>query len=117
MPPAFSASRAGATQEASGHGSSGTFGKDMKRLAAFLVLLLTASAHADTADSLPEGMTRLGPKMRDVAPVLDKLMERNSPDERLPHYTVWTLYGQNDTSVYLTHDSKGNICGALAAFF
>jgi hypothetical protein len=57
--------------EASRDRSSGTFGKDMKRLAAFLVLLLTASAHADTADSLPEGMTRLGPKMRDVAPVLD----------------------------------------------
>lgn len=89
----------------------------MKRLAVFLVFLLTVSARADSADSLTEGMTRLGLKMRDVAPVLDKLMERNPPDERFPHYTVWTLYGQNDTSVYLTHDTKGNICGAFFQFY
>jgi len=36
-------------------------------------LTTMGSAHADTADSLTEGLTRLGLKMRDVAPALDKL--------------------------------------------
>jgi hypothetical protein len=89
----------------------------MKPLVTLLLLLLIGSAHADTADSLTEGLTQLGLKMRDVAPTLDKLMERSPPDERFPHYTVWTLYGQNDTSVYLTHDSTGNIYGATFQFY
>ena len=38
MPPAFSASRAGVTPEASGHGSSGTFGKKMRR-SSFIFLI------------------------------------------------------------------------------
>lgn len=86
-------------------------------LVTFFIVLLNVSAQPDTADSITEGMTPLGVKIQEVAPILDKLMERNPPDERFPHYTVWTLYGQNDTSVYLTHDSAGNIYGAFFQFY
>lgn len=90
----------------------------MKTFGALLaIFMITTALRADTAESLTEGMLRLGPKMAEVTPVLDKLMERNAPDERFPHYTVWTLYGQNDTSVYLTHDSTGHIYEAFFQFY
>jgi len=90
----------------------------MKTFAALLLIfMIVPSLRADTAESLTENMPRLGPKMAEVAPILDKLMERNSSDHRFPQYTVWTLNGQNDTSVYLTHDSKGNIYAAFFQFY
>jgi hypothetical protein len=53
MPPAFSASRAGATQEASGHGSSGTFGNQMKPLLAILFACFAAVASSRGEDPEP----------------------------------------------------------------
>lgn len=54
MPPAFSASRAGVTPEASGHGSSGTFGRKMYyALATFMSL-----QHSIHINALPEEIFR-----------------------------------------------------------
>jgi hypothetical protein len=89
----------------------------MKTFATLLMTFMAVtSLRADSADSF-DGVPRLGPTMAEVAPILDKLMERNAPDHRFPDFTVWTLYGQNDTSVYLTHDLQGNIYRAFFQFY
>ncbi|HEY8898993.1 MAG TPA: hypothetical protein VIM61_01070 [Chthoniobacterales bacterium] len=89
----------------------------MKFFYAVILLCTLHRAYCETPDELTADLHPLGVSMKEVAPALDKLMERNDPDERFPHYTVWTLHGQNDTSVYITHDSHGKIYGAFFQFY
>lgn len=77
--------------------------------AAALILSFWFAVSASAAD--------LGVTVKQVGPTLDKLLERSPKDHRHPHLTVWTLYGQADTSVYLTHNPEGVISAVMIQFY
>ncbi len=62
------------------------------------VVLLAAASSAG-----PE----LGVRLHDIAPTLDLLMEPIALDARMPRVRGWSLFGQNDTAVWVTVNARG----------
>jgi hypothetical protein len=82
MPPAFSASRAGVTPEASGHGSSRTFGKNMK--SASILLLLVALSFSIANGAPIDDLASPDQAIRDKAAAELQLTFKDTPE------TKWT---------------------------
>ena len=90
----------------------------MKFLLAFLFLIgASLSTEADDIAANIENEPSLRVKLKDLEPTLDKLMIRCTKDHRHPHLSQWTLGRQVDTSLYITHDSKGDVKGATLQFY
>ena len=82
MPPAFPASRAGVTPEASGHGSSGTFGKNMR--ATFTILLLAVVSLSLARGAPVDDLASSDQAIRDKAATELRATFKESPE------TKWT---------------------------
>jgi hypothetical protein len=71
-------------------------------------ILLTAASQATPG---------LGVKLNDVAPTLSRLMEPIPVEVRAPRVSGWSLYGQNDTAVWVTVDKSGWIRSLSFQFY
>jgi len=89
------------------------------RLFVFHALLVLASTmmRADDLTAYVEKLPSLGVKLTELAPAIDRLMERSEQDERFPYQTRWTLYGQADTALYLVCGTDGLVREASMQFY
>jgi hypothetical protein len=90
----------------------------MKILVALLLFAgVSISIQADDIPAYVEKQSSMGLNLKDIKPTLDKLMISCTKDDRHPHLSQWTLGRQVNTSLYITHDSKGDVKQAMMQFY